>query len=168
MIPELSALAASQTNPEAAGVALTALSYTGSNGVSALLSAVRNPSHPYRGAAAFALGNSHDLGPYTNSVVGELIRQLDDDPDVAAHAAMALGFLHAQSDLAVPALVNHFAKTNMSSKSRLIAAGSLSSFGPDAASALPYLTNALSDPDPELRRGVTEVIKQIHARMRTQ
>jgi HEAT repeat protein len=164
VIPDLSALAA-HPNPGIAGRALAALRNTGSNGVPALLSMVRDPSHPYRGPAAVALGLSVDLGPYTNTVARELVERLE-DAAVSSQAALALGHLKARPDLVVPALAHQLEKTNTTSKLRVAAVTSLGRFGEKAAPALPYLTNALNDPSLVVRQMVGNAIKTIHSSVR--
>ena len=166
IVSELSMLAADPAKPDAAAAALRALAFMGSNGIPALLTALRDTSHPRRTTAALVLGEySRSLGPYTNSVVAELLAQLD-DPAVANWAAFALGRIKARPDLVVPALANHLEKTNTSSKSRIVAATALIWFGEQSVPALPHLTNALNDPDPIIRQNVAEAIKQIHYRIR--
>ena len=73
VVPELSRIGADTENPGPADMALTALSYMGSNGVPALVASIRNPSHPYRERAVYFLGESKDFGPYADLAVGELI-----------------------------------------------------------------------------------------------
>jgi HEAT repeat protein len=156
---ELSGLGANQTNVEAAVLALMALAFMGSNGVPVLLSAVRDASHPYRDAALFALGRNEDLGPHKDLVVSELIGRLD-DAAVADSAATALMMLKQRPDLVLPALGRRLENTNITSKSRVIAADCLISFGHHAA---PYITNALNDPDPAVRQAVLQGINHFRS-----
>jgi HEAT repeat protein len=142
-------------------MALTALSYMGSNGVPPLLAAVRNPSHPFRGRAVYMLGRSKNLGPYADAVIAELVAELK-EPDVNQVAANALGSLKSAPDISVPALAHCLQATNDAPNFRAIAAISLIWFEEKAEPALPYLTNALADPDAEVRRQATNSIHQIH------
>jgi hypothetical protein len=165
VIPELLVIAANTTNREVAVTVYQALAYMGSNGIPSLLTVLGDHSHSHRGfvATVFAL-HSEDLGPHTNLVVTELIARLA-DPSVGHYAASALGRLKTQPELVVPALAACLNATNGSAL-RIIAAASLARFGEKAVPALPYLTNALDDPNPVVRQNVAEAIKQIHYRSR--
>jgi HEAT repeat protein len=165
VIPELLVIAANTTNSEVAVTVYWALSYMGSNGVPALLAVLGDHSHPHRGRAAHILGYTENLGFYTNAVVTELIARLN-DPSIGQYAAVALGKLKAQPELAVPALAGCLNTTNGSSQLRIVAAASLVRFDEKAVPALPHLTNALNDPNPAVRQNVAEAIKQIHYRSR--
>lgn len=160
LIPEISRLAADPNEPEIAETCLSALSYVGSNGVPPLLAAIQDPSHPYRASAAYKLGLNNDLGPFADTVITQLVAQLH-DPTVAREALDALGDLKIRPDIVVPALANSLQSTNQSI--RVNAAISLNWFEEKAAPALPALTNALNDPDPEVRKFVGDTILQINA-----
>lgn len=157
---ELSKIAADPANRKGALMALKALAFMGSNGIPPLLAAISDSSHPYRTGAAYNLCWSEDLGPYTNAVVTELIAQLD-DPAVAGQAATTLGFLKVRPDLVVPALGRQLETTNTQAIIRIHAALALIDFMERATSALPALTNALNDPDVEVRKQATNAIDAI-------
>jgi HEAT repeat protein len=165
VVPELSLLAADPKDPEAADMSLAALSYMGSNGVPALLAAVANRSHPYRTHAAYQLGLCKDLGPNRDAVITELIAELK-DPAVNESAADALGALKTRPDIVVPALAQCLEQTNTDPNLRAIAAISLIWFDEKGEPGLPYLTNALNDPDPEVRKQAANSIQQIQSSMR--
>ena len=165
VVRDLSILAADTNNPDGADMALTALSYMGSNGVPPLLAAVRNPSHPFRSRAVYMLGQSKNLGPNADAVITELVAELK-DPAVNQDAARALGDLKSTPAISVPALAHCLEASNDAPNFRAVAAISLIWFEENAKPALPYLTNALGDPDPEVRRTVANSIQQIHSSMR--
>jgi len=157
---ELSRIGADPENPGPADMALTALSYMGSNGVPALVASIRNPSHPYRDRAVYFLGESKGFGPYTDLAVAELIKQLE-DPAVNGWAARGLGRVKSRADLIVPALTRCLG-TNTAKNVRWTATTALMWHYENAESALPYLTNALNDPDADVRTSATNTVQQIH------
>jgi hypothetical protein len=161
VVPELTMIASDPRNPGPADMALTALSYMGSNGVPALVASIRNPSHPYRDRAVYLLGESKDLGPHTDVALVELIKQLE-DPTVSGWAARSLGRVKSRPDLVVPALARCLEKTNTARNVRWTATMSLMWYYEKAEPALPYLTNALNDPDAEVRKSATNTVQQIH------
>src|SRR5688572_17522960 len=163
LVPELERLAA-DPNAEGADAALRALARMGSNGVPALLAAIRNPSHPQRISAVSRLLQTGDLGPYTNVVISELIAQLD-DPGLAGEPALALTSLippELVTPTLAPALARWLENTNSRWKTRIRTVSVLAHFKEKAANALPALTNALNDPNAEVRRQATNAIQAIH------
>jgi hypothetical protein len=115
---------------------------------------------PYRDRAVYFLGESKGFGPYTDLAVAELIKQLE-DPAVNGWAARGLGRVKSRADLIVPALTRCLG-TNTAKNVRWIATTALMWHYENAESALPYLTNALNDPDADVRTSATNTIQQIH------
>jgi HEAT repeat protein len=165
LVPELERIAADPNNADGAENALLALVGIGSNGVPALLAAIRDPSHPQRIRAVYGLVQSHDLGPYTNRVISELVAQLD-DPGLNGEPGLALSSSEIPPEIVAPTLVPALAgclqNTNNPSITRIRAAIALADFHEWATNALPALTNALNDPDVEVRKQAANAIQEIH------
>ena len=88
------------------------------------------------------------IGP---AAVPALIQLLQDpNPEVRAHAAVALNWIGPGARDAVPALVR--ALQDDRRRVRQGAAFALFRIGPDAKDAVPVLIKALQDEDPEVRR----------------
>jgi hypothetical protein len=160
LVPELTRLT-QDPSPIVADNALESLVLMGTNGFPAVFAALHNPKHPYRGRAAALLGAAHFLGSNAEPAVVELVAALN-DPALDQAAAHALGELKLRPDIVVPALARCLEKTNSDPNLRAIAAISLIWFEEKSAPALPYLTNALNDPDPDVRKQAAGSIQSIH------
>jgi HEAT repeat protein len=146
-------------------MALIALHQMGSNGIPALLAAAQDKSHPYRDDVIFLLGISQDLNEYQDTIVTNLIFALKDS-SVNQSAASALGSLAVRPEIVVPTLAASLEDTNTAYSFRSAVVVSLIYFGEKSAPALPQLTNALSDPSPEVCMQATNAIKQIQLAIR--
>jgi HEAT repeats len=164
VVPEIAALARDSSHPQTADMALTALSYMGVPGASSLLAAASDPSHPFRNQATFRIGESSDLGPWQDVAVTNLLAALK-DPAVNQNAGMALGNFTTRPEIIVPALAQCLENTNSAANLRAIAAISLLWFNENSAPALRALTNALTDPDLEVRRNATNTINHVNSRI---
>jgi len=160
LIPELDKLTQDK-DPFVAQNALNALVLMGPKGFPSVIAAARNPNYPYRGRATFLLGEAHFLGMGAEPVAVELAKMMD-DPAINQEAAHAIGELRIRPDICVPALAKVIQNTNTNPNLRAMATTSLLWFEDKAIPALPALTNALADPDIEVRRGATNVIWSIH------
>lgn len=159
LVPELTRLTEDK-QAVVAESALSALAHMGPKGFRSLIAAAQNPNHPYRGRATFLMGETHFLGANAEPIAIELVKLMD-DPAVNQAAAHALGELAIRPDITVPALAKVIQDTNTSANLRATAAISLESFEEKAALALPALTNALIDPDPQVRSYATNLISFI-------
>ena len=158
LVPELTRLGRDPSRLIAES-ALNALVLMGTNGFPPIFAALRDPTHPYRERVAGLLGEANFLGPDAEPAVVALISALK-DPVTGANAARSLGdFNKVRPDLVVPALADSLKSTDVDT--RIFSAESLIWFGQSAASALPNLTNALSDPDPDVRSYATNAIQSI-------
>jgi HEAT repeat protein len=146
-------------------MALTALHQMGTNGTPSLLAAAQDPSHPYRNDAIYLLGISLDLNGHEDAVVSYFLFALK-NPAVNYAAASALGSLGLRPEIVVPELASFLQDTNSQRRFRSAVVVSLLYFGEKAASALPQLTNAASDPDAEVRSQTTNAITQIQLAIR--
>jgi HEAT repeat protein len=86
----------------------------------------------------------------------------DNDADVRAWSAQAIGWIGRDAAEAVPALI--LLLRNEREGSRNSAALALGGIGPAAKEALPALREALSDPSPGVRRFAAGAIKKIEER----
>jgi hypothetical protein len=92
-------------------------------------------------------------------LVGVLVDTLDDnDPDIRASVAQALARIGKQS---VEPLMNLVKDKDRSAALRANAAYVLGQIGPQANDAIPVLTKALKEKDPELRKRVAFAIANI-------
>jgi len=132
------------------------------NGIPSLLMVATNASHPYRNYAMERLGAVPDLGPYDKAVASALIPALK-DPVVNHAAAAALGRATGQPTTVVPALIGCLEDTNNGPHLRACAATSLMWFRENAEQALPALTNALTDIDPEVRSAAATSISEVRS-----
>ena len=104
------------------------------------------------------------LGKRGEPAFGELCRLLNQTnaPGSSSTAAYALGELGTNS---LPVLVGVVGTPGH--PARRAAAVAIRWFGPQAVSALPALTNALADPDPDVRKAAMFGIQSIAAAVRT-
>ncbi len=160
ILPELIKWAAETNSAQATEIALITFVGFGTNGVPPLLAVATNASHPYRNFAMQRLSQVNDLGPHAKGVASALIPALK-DPVVNEAAALALGRATSQPSCVVPALVDCLKDTNSRPHLRACAADALVWFRENAEQALPSLTNALVDPDPEVRSLAAHSIEQI-------
>jgi HEAT repeat protein len=83
----------------------------------------------------------------------------DNDVDVRAWSAQAIGDIGPDAAEAVPALIALLRNQDVGSRNS--AAIALRAIGPEAKSALPALREALSDPNKDVRRFATAAIEKI-------
>jgi hypothetical protein len=167
LVPELTRLAADAQNRDPAKLALVALAGIGSAAVPALLAAARDPAHPHRAEAIYWLARIRGLdGPNTDIVVTELIAQLEvQEPSIKGAAVYGLSYMAARHDLVVPALIRCLERTNSAADFPIATMRCLVRFGEKAQPALPYLTDALRDPDSKVRKEAARTIQRIHGTM---
>lgn len=115
-----------------------------------------------RVVGATALG---EMGAAAASAVPALVKRLkDEDGDVRIAAAVALLKIDPakQSDAAVAAIAAELKNPDL--LIRILAADALGDLGPRAKAALPFLTAALRDPEPELRQAAKEAQAKVVGR----
>ena len=135
-------------------LALNVLEKIGPDAVPALVQALKDKDKLARGSAARALGK---LGSNAASAVPDLLEALDDqDPTVYAEVAWALGQIGAA---AVPGLLKALGSSQRTRK--LSAAWTLGRIGPDAAAALPHLSELTRNDDQEISQVAKAALKKI-------
>jgi hypothetical protein len=147
-IPELSVLAACTNKPQTAALAMQALHNIGTDGLPALLSVAKDTKHPLRYLAINNLALTPTNANAGSAVGPALIQFLNDasDSHMLALAAMWLGDNHYAPETSIPALTSCLTRPGQSVIARVGALSALAQYGPDAASALPAITNVLTDP----------------------
>jgi hypothetical protein len=153
-IPELTQLAL-RGNQNAA----LALEYMRPFSIPALVELVRARKVPRR-IHILRLIILDDIGTNNSPVIPILIDCLHDpDPQLAAAAAEMLAATHVPAPLAVPPLTEGLRHSN--SDVRKTCAYALSSYGREARSALPSMTNLLADSAPSVRQEATNAVRLI-------
>ena len=135
-------------------LALDVLEKIGPDAVPALVRALKDKDTLVRGSAARALGR---LGSNAASAVLDLLEALDDqNPTVYAEVAWALGQIGAA---AVPGLLKALGSGQR--VKQLSAAWTLGRIGPDAAAALPHLSELARNDDREVSQVAKAALKKI-------
>lgn len=158
-LPELVRLMNDSSRPETARRAAGSLRALGTNSLPALLAVVDNPNHPCRTSAILALEiMGRDIGPGMAPALPYLVQCLDptNGVGVPGWAARALGEFGFASQTVVPALADCLKRRDK--YLRITCAKALAGIGEPASSALPALTNALADPDPEVSTAASNAI----------
>jgi HEAT repeat protein len=125
--------------------------------VPALVEALQGTNGAIRWHAALALAK---FGVQARPAVPALVNcSKDQDVFVAEWAIFALGHLHLDPELSVPALTDGFRHAN--GNIRFESVRSLTNFGARARPAVPALLKALGDPDPLVRKEVRNTLRQI-------
>jgi HEAT repeat protein len=149
-----------------AALAFEVLGASASNAVPALLQIFENDTsvittQSHWTSSRAALSSLGAIGPAAESAVPSLVRHTaDTDSMIRTYACMALGKIHAQPELAVPALVLCLDDPG----SRYQALFALEQFGTDAKAAVPTLVRMLRDTyqHPGFRTSVIESLGEIH------
>ena len=140
--------------------AAEALASIGQPALIALMGTLTNRANSgqFRAAAVQAIG---EMETNANEVTEQLVACLEDEPEVAIAAALALGSVVVDKEALVPKLV---AILNPPRKSSGCIAGitALRIFGTNAQSAVPVLRTFLTSETPELRCAATNALDQIH------
>lgn len=161
-LPELTRLMNDSSRLETARRAAGSLRGLGTNSLPALLAVVDNPNHPCRTSAILALEiMGRDVGPDVAPAVPHLIQCLGpaNRAGVSGWAARALGEYTFAPQLVVPALTDCLTRPDR--YLQITCAAALAHIGQPAAGALPALTNALADPDPEVSAAASNAIVTI-------
>jgi hypothetical protein len=154
-IPDLVRIANSR-NARTVNTAIAALRCLGKDAVPPLCSLITNTAFPFKTSAIATLGGMGYLGTNMHPAIVLLIQCLQ-DPELAWFAGDALGRLHLESDISVPALIECIPSPRM----RVCAAVNLAKFGKDARPAVPRLTKLLDDKMPYVRAEATNALKAI-------
>jgi HEAT repeat protein len=168
-VTDLTALMRDTSAPETADRAIQALGWIGTNSLPALLAAVQDPQYPLRWSAVTAIA-SIPATAGASSITGPiLINCLADTkhPRIPATAANWLRRNLYAPDIAVPALARALSNPSLDEYAHLSAVRALTSFGSNAASALPALTNALAHPSPRVRTTTSNAIWEISTALAT-
>jgi hypothetical protein len=142
------------------------LHHLGPDGIAALARAYRDPDvHLRRNAALALLVLAEGIWPglekmEVRSALPELTTSLtDDDADVRAWSAQAIGTIGMEARSAVPALIRLLRSADEGSRNS--ACIGLKGIGPAASSALPALRRALSDGSADVRAFASRAIQAI-------
>jgi HEAT repeat protein len=160
-IPELTAIMRNTNAPETANRAIYALTWIGTNGLPALLSAAEDPQLPTRSYAVRALAYLPTTNAGVNEIVGPmLLRCLNATNDLATinEAASGLGVRTYAPEVSVPILLSCFTNAGTNTWLRQCAGNGLMLYG---TPTLPALTNALNDPRADVRTNASMAIKII-------
>ncbi len=185
-IPELALLT---RDPDLGDRAVGALALIGTNSVPALLAAAQDPEFRVSFAALNALTGRMPTNTPVNETIGPVLLKIArEGRDFRARtAAVWLGSRRYDPEVGVPALLErlqtvqpdraiatsaYIPDVNLSGlrpprSADLAAVVGLGEYGASAASALPALTNTLSDPDPIVRFQTTNAIRKITTQVAT-
>jgi hypothetical protein len=163
--PALPALNKIMNDPKAgrtaAGRATYVLANLGEPALPLLLAVLQGTNAPNRPVAAAYIGTVPALRTNAAAAVPNLIACLEDrDPEVRRSAALALGWVSLQPELAVPALSDS-AQTTTDAVLRRYLLSALGEFGPKARDATNCVFAALSDPDRAVRKAATNALLRI-------
>lgn len=161
-VPELARILNESNSTRSAGLAIGALRRIGKEGLPPLRAALENPVFPYRQGVAASIGSSVYLGTNLTEFVPLLVRCLSDtDERLVQTAIEAIGQLRLSPEISVPALTNYFEQSS-NRYSRLVAIGSISSFGTSGRAAVPTLIRARKDrSDPRLQRAAAAALMNV-------
>jgi HEAT repeat protein len=127
--------------------------------VPALIAALRNRNDQFRDRAAAALGQ---IGPDAREAAPALAEVVEDetvDLGVRLTAAEAAWLVSSDVRTTVPVLID--ALQSEDKEARTHAAGILERMGPAAADAVPALTEALNDPDEDVREASAQALRAV-------
>ena len=155
-IPALTKLL-SHTNPLVTILAASSLGDIGAPALPSLMTELTNSQYNIATLAAFAIV---DLGTNATPAIAVFLHDLGSSSDlVRERAAEALGNLHLQPDIVVPALKHLL--TDHSLMARCAALSSLGRFGLDAGTAMPGIVLLLNDPEEYVRKLATNAVCSI-------
>jgi HEAT repeat protein len=127
--------------------AVFGLTEAGAAAVPEFVKILKKGDNPAKVLACDGLGR---IGPAAKDAVPELVKQLDGDPAIAGHAAMALAGIGPAAEAAVPALRKALASSD--NTLQLNAAVALGGMGEAGHAAVPDLVKLLKDDDAGVRR----------------
>jgi len=134
----------------------------GTNALPALLSVATNRQKKTRLAALTEIGTMSDLGNATEPTVIAItscMRRDRTNADYQLVAIRVLGELKAAPQIFVPALASCLQSTDAGVRAR--SAETLGRLGSQAGSAIPALTNVLTDPDPNVQTSAILALRKI-------
>jgi hypothetical protein len=145
--------------PYTARVAAQALGCLGTNALGPLLTVSINTQHPARLSAINALSVMPDLGDAVQLVLPAITNCLS--PTNGQHAQVTAIFSvgNLKPQISVPVLVACLQNSN--AMLRTLSATALGNLGPGGSSAVPALSNALTDPDRQVRQRAAQALHNI-------
>lgn len=157
---ELSRLMNDPTHPETAARAAEALCYLGTNALPHLIPVLENPQHPCRFDVIASIGEMPGLSEAAPLVVPAIISCLGETnaTNIPVLAAQILAELNGEPRVWIPAVVAAIQSND--SQARLSSARVIAAFA-NAPVAVPALTNALADTNPEVRYLAQFLLHQI-------
>jgi len=101
-----------------------------------------------------------DFGTNAEPAIPLLISAVGTSNDIIiGHAAIALGEIHLQPGVCVPALIPLLSSPSVSTRQKSL--GALGAFGAPATSAAPAMTSCLTDSGPRVRMQATNILNEI-------
>jgi HEAT repeat protein len=158
-IPELTRFLTATNTPDLIHSAVYCLAAIGDEGLPPLLAVLADPQHPARYDVAYWLGldASFRLGTNLSQTVPLLAQcAAAADQRLAEAAVKALGHIHQEPEISIPALATCLTSTNAIMRTKAIR--SLARFG---EAAVPYLITALKDSDASVCRVATHYLQLI-------
>lgn len=156
-VSQLDRLVRRTNSPNTSTRALIALGYIGAPAVASVGHLLAESRYSGTWAMRVCLEN---LGTNVAGTVPILLEQLAATPSIAAQRhVLTLGKISMAADQFVPSLAQ--ALSHPDQTVRRLAAEGLAGFGTFARSALPALTNALQDVDPQVSQGAAAAIQAI-------
>jgi HEAT repeat protein len=147
------------TDPVATVFAANSLGAIGVAALPALMDTLTNQNYNAAALAALALAA---LGTNATPAVPVFLQDLrNGDRSVRERAAEALGNLHLQPEVVVPALTNLLVERSVTA--RCLALGSLAKFQGSARPSVPVILPLLDDPDDAVRLSATNALNEIDA-----
>ena len=130
-----------------------------------ITNALQDPDSGVRMMAVRALNKIDPQNPANSESMSVLVGCLTAPPErfsgAAAQAAIELGELHREPNVAVPALIQSLQSDDNYMREK--SATALGKFGSQAKSAIPALTKALEDSDTRVRRQAAVALKRINS-----
>jgi hypothetical protein len=160
-IPDLLKLVNDPMRPAVSMRAVAALSYSGKDGMLALVPYLTNSVLATCARSLAVAQMTGFMVPGTNdlSVVPLLVSLIKQHDPRSSSAAKALGWMHVGGEIAVPALTELLQDTNVDVRGQ--AANALSYFGAEAKSAVPALLQATRDEDAWVAKAARRALAQI-------
>jgi hypothetical protein len=168
-VPELTALARNTNAPQTSVYALYALAWIGPDGLASLVPLIQDRRYPLRAFAVAAISTTPTNAPGTTIIGPALIECLADttDPRIPVTALMWLDRSRFEPAVSIPAIAASLINPLSSEDLRCGALYALATYGAQAASVLPTITNAQADPSTRVRTAATNAIRDITAAIAT-
>ena len=168
-VPELTALARNTNAPLTSVYAIQALPWIGPDGLASLVSLIQDRRYPLRAWAVAAISITPTNAPGSTIIGPALIQCLNDstDPRIPVTALMWLDKSRFEPAVSIPAIAASLINPVSSEDLRCGALYALATYGAQAATALPTITNAQAYTSTRVRTAATNAIRDITAAIAT-